>query len=118
MSYTEREALNKMVRHEEGTQTGNTADTYSNILDWDTRVLSSKTLILANTGANSLDYQVITRAAYNGTDFVETSGSLAAGDTIKIVLNSYYARVIVKVKSTTAGSATSYQLDYCARGVM
>ena len=66
---------------------------------------------LKNSGAtNSLDYQVLSYADYEGTvPYTEVSGTLAAGDMVQIALTTKkVARLKVQVKSTTAGSATTY----------
>jgi len=99
----------------EGYTTGTTTDSYANALNWtNAEKYLHKTIILKNTGdTNSLDYQVLVYAHNDGNAYTETSGSLAAGDVVKIVLNNHYARVVVQVKSSTAGASTSYRIDYC-----
>jgi len=108
----------KLREYTEDSTKGETQDDYATILDWDTRVWSSKTLILTNTGTESLDYEFYVRSKFDGKDYLETSGSLSAGDIAKIGLNMFYSRVSVRVKSSTAGSPTTYQLDYNARILM
>jgi len=108
----------KLRGYTEDTVSGETTDSYDTILDWDTRGWSSKTLILSNTGTESLDYECYVRSKLDGKDYLETSGSLAAGDIAKIGLNMFYSRVQVRVKSSTSGSPTTYQLDYNARILM
>jgi len=93
--------------------TGTTADDWASALDWTVVYYLHKTITIKNTGSNSMDYKVITRAVTDGSDYEETSGSLSAGDILKVVLNNHYYRVIIKVKSTTAGASTSYRIDYC-----
>ena len=98
----------------EATTSGNTTDSFTTALDWDTRYRGKKTIIIKNTGtANSLDYEVYTRAYYDGgVDYQETTGTLAPGDVAKVVLDDVYARVFVDVKSTNTGNPTSYRIDY------
>jgi len=108
----------KLRGYTEDSTSGETTDSYATILDWDTRIWSSKTLILTNTGTESLDYECYVRSKLDGKDYLETSGSLASGDIAKIGLNMFYSRVQVKVKSSTAGSPTTYRLDYNARILM
>lgn len=95
--------------------TGTTTDSWANALEW-TGAMNylHKTIIIKNTGdTNSMDYKVIIKAHATGSEYEETSGTLAAGDVAKIVLNNHYAHVIVQVKSSTAGSPTDYRIDYC-----
>ena len=94
--------------------TGTTTDSYADALVWSTAYyFLHKTIIIKNTHAsNSLDYRVYVRAKSDGADYLETSGTLAAGDVVKIVLNNWYNVVKVQVKSTTAGAAATYRIDY------
>jgi len=98
-----------------GSTTGTTEDSYTDALIWGgVRKYLHKTIIIKNTGdTNSLDYKVLVEAHTGGLQYEETSGSLAAGDIVKIVLNNHYSRIIVQVKSSTAGASTTYQIDYC-----
>jgi len=98
-----------------GTTTGTTTDSWANALSWTGAYkFLHKTIIIKNTGdTNSLDYKVIVRAYGGGNDYQETSGSLAAGDVVKIVFNNHYVEIVVQVKSSTAGASTTYQIDYC-----
>jgi len=100
--------------YEWSTVSGTTTDAWANAKNW-TRAekLLSKTCILKNTGAtNSLDYKVLVYAYTDGNEYTETSGTLAPGDVVKVILNNWYRQVKIQVKSTTAGAATTYRLDY------
>jgi hypothetical protein len=96
------------------TLTGTTTDSYTNALDWACHGFNNKTILLKNTHtSNSLKYKVLVYAYSGGIEYEEVSETtLAAGDIAKIVLNYAYDVVKVQVKSATAGSAATYQLDY------
>ena len=96
-------------------KTGTTTDDWVNAVDWtDAQKFTLKTILIKNTGdTNSMDYKIIVQAYDGGIEWEETSGSLAAGDVAKIHLNNHYSRVVVQVKSSTAGSPTDYRIDYC-----
>ena len=95
-----------------GSGTGTSTDAGVLALDWDCGNIHYKTLLLENThGANDIDYSVAVYAEYNGRAHVETSGTLTPGDTARIALNNFYARVVVTVSSTVGGSHGTYQID-------
>jgi len=99
-----------------GRAEGVTTDDYKTALDWDTRGLNKKTIVLKNTGSNSLDFTVDTYANESGVAYMEIpETTLSAGDVYKIVLNDVYARVVVSVKSTVSGSSTNYEIDWFGR---
>jgi len=95
------------------TVTGTTTDAWADAKDWvDAQKFLHKTLILKNIGAaNSLDYQVLVYAYKDGNEYKETSGTLAPGNIVKLILNNWYRQVKFQVKSTTAGAPTDYRLD-------
>ena len=96
-----------------GTESGTTTDAYATILTWDTSGMDKKELILKNTGTNSLNLTVIERAYKDGNDYkVRDDVSVAAGDVDRSVIENYVQQVVVQVKSTTAGSATTFTLNY------
>ena len=103
--------------YEEASDTGTTTNAWVNALDWDTREMSDKTILLTNTDAvNSLDYRVYTRAYYTGQDFLEVAATtLAPGAQARVVLNNEYARVIVQVIDTAAPNHAAYQIDRIGR---
>ena len=96
-----------------GSYGGTTTDSYTNALDWsDADKFLHKTILIKNTGdTNNMDYKVLVYVVDGGIAYEETSGTLAPGDVAKIVLNNWYSRVVVQVKSSTAGASTSYQVD-------
>lgn len=91
---------------------GDTVDAYVEIADLDTRWMGESNLTIANTGlTNSLDYKVMGSNDYNlGVMHEITENAVATGDSDMVILRRH-ARVKVYVKSTSAGNATSYQLD-------
>jgi len=94
---------------------GTTTDNYADALDWDTRGLGWKTIVIKNThSANSMLYKILIRCEYdNGNDLEEvTETTLAAGDDARNALNNSYARVKVQVKAATAGSQATFDIDY------
>jgi len=95
-------------------KSGTTTDSWLNALDWgDAQKYTLKTILIKNTGdTNAMDYKVIVQAYDGGIEYEETSGTLNPGDIVKITLNNWYSRVIVQVKSSTAGNATTYRIDY------
>ena len=95
-----------------GTKTGTTTNSYADALDWDTRNIHDKTIMLKNTGSNALDYKLLSYAIITGIDFEETAGSLEAGGIAKFALSNPYARIKLQVKSTVADSHTTYEIDY------
>ena len=103
--------------YEEASDTGTTTNAWANALDWDTREMSDKTILLTNTDAiNSLNYRVYTRAYYTGQDFLEVAAAtLAPGAQARVVLNNEYARAIVQVIDTAAPNHAAYQIDRIGR---
>ena len=100
---------------DEGTLPGITTDAYANALDWITRGMGNKTIVLKNTHpANGLTFQVLGRGDYYfGQDAeVIAPAPVNAGDVALITLNNAYARVIVQVKATVPGNQATWQLDY------
>jgi len=93
---------------------GSTGDTYADALDWRCRELGMKTIIIGNTGSNSLHYKILVRAEYEEGQDVEdvAETTLAAGSSAIWYYAGYaLARIKVQVKSATAGSPTTYQID-------
>jgi len=101
----------------EDSDTGTTTNAWADALDWDTREMSDKTILLTNTdGANSLDYRVYTRAYYTGQDFLEVAvATLAPAAQARVALNNQYARVIVQVIDTAPPAHATYQIDWIGR---
>jgi len=103
--------------YEEGSDTGVTTNAWADALNWDTREISNKTILLTNTDAvNSLDYRVYTRAYYTGQDFVEmAAATLAPAAQTRVVLNNHYSRVIVQVVDTAPPAHADYEIDWIGR---
>jgi len=101
----------------EDSDTGTTTNAWADALDWDTREMSDKTILLTNTDAvNSLNYRVYTRAYYTGQDFPEVAAAtLAPAAQARIALNNQYARVIVQVIDTAPPAHATYQIDWIGR---
>jgi|GEM_PF-1643932 len=94
--------------------TGTTSDSYDDALSWTVYGLSGKTIAIKNThSSNALKYKILTYVYPGGTEFEEVSEtSLSAGSSIKHTIGYPCARVIVQVKSSTAGNAATYQIEY------
>ena len=103
--------------YEEDSDTGTTTNAWAEALDWDTRELSDKTILLTNTDpANSLNYRVYTRTYYNGLNFLEVAAAtLAPAAQARVALNNEYARVIVQVIDTAPPAHADYQIDWIGR---
>jgi len=99
---------------EEATVSGITTNAYVTALDWDTRALGSKIIVIGNThGANALRYRVYTRAYYTGLDGPEVDETvLAAGAVDKITLAYTYSRVKIEVIDDVALTHATYEIDY------
>ena len=96
-----------------GSYSGTTTDNWVNAVDWtDAKKFLHKTILIKNTGdTNSMDYKVLVYVVDGGLSYEETSGTLGPGDIVKITLNNWYSRVVIQVKSSTAGASTTYQID-------
>jgi len=96
-----------------GSFTGTTTDDWTDAHDWTAaHRYIHKTIIIKNTGdTNSMDYRVLVYAVDDGIAYEETSGTLGPGDVAKINLNDWYNRIVIQVKSTTAGASTTYRID-------
>lgn len=93
------------------TTSGGTSSSYVSALDWKCLLYQKKTIILKNTGSNSLKYKVLTYAYIDGSDYEEVAETtLVAGDTAEIILSYTYAQVVIQVKD--AGTHTTYRIDY------
>jgi len=96
----------------ENSVSGTTTDSYQNALVWNCSPYLYKTIFIKNTGSNDMDYRVFTEVYAGGIQYLETSGTLAPDDVAKVVLNNLYTRIIIQVRSSTAGNSTTYQIDY------
>jgi len=94
--------------------TGTTSDSYAEALSWTVYGLSGKTIAIKNThSSNALKYKILTYIYPGGTSFTEVGEtSLSAGSSVKHTIGYPCARVIVQVKSSTAGNAATYQIEY------
>ena len=103
--------------YEEDTDTGITTNAWADALDWATREMSDKTILLTNTDpANSLDYRVYTRAYYTGQNFLEVAAAtLAPAAQARIALNNHYARVLVQVIDTAPPAHADYEINWIGR---
>ena len=100
-------------------ETGNTTNDYVSVLDWDTRFLRDKSILLKNThGSNGLKYKLLTQFYYGGVDHEEVAEqTLAFGDEVTFQYLKPYARMKLQVKAAVAESQASYQVDYIGYGV-
>ena len=99
------------------TLNGTTTNSYVAAADVDVRGCNWKTFILTNTdGSNALDYKCQVSSAPKGRggqledEVAETE--LSAAGKARIRIRHSYSRIILWVKSATAGNHATYQLDY------
>ncbi len=104
--------LDVLKYFKEGTAEGETTNEWTIALDWDTRNILFKTLLLKNEGGYSLDFQFITRVTYHGNDYIEVADTLEPGDMFKASVNTACARIIIKVKSTEMDKPTTWRVEY------
>jgi len=98
---------------------GTTTDAYVSALDWRSCAgWNSKSIVVANTGdTNSMTYKAYLYTLidsdyyYLYSDLGQEEFDVVADDSDILHFNYAYDRVIVLVKSTSAGSATTYKLD-------
>lgn len=102
-----------------GQETGETTNDYVSALDWDTRFLRDKSILLKNTDdANGLKYKLLTQFYYGGEDYEEVSErTLALGDTVTFQYLKPYACVKLQVKAEVADSQADYLVEYIGYGV-
>jgi hypothetical protein len=102
-----------------GQETGNTTNAYVTALDWDTRFLRDKSMLLKNThGSNDLKYKLLVLFYYGGADHEEVAEhSLAFGEDVTFQYLKPYARIKLQLKAAVADSQASYQVDYIGYGV-
>lgn len=90
-----------------------TTDVLSDVATLDISMFDEVTIMIKNTGANSADMEVYTKANSTGSiEYLEYSARLAPNDVVKVVLNGRYASAIVRAKSTTAGSPTTLRVEW------
>jgi hypothetical protein len=95
---------------------GNTVDAYKAILSFSCLGYSKKTLFLAcNHASNDLQYRIRGYAKSGSSYYNELWGetTLAHGDMQPFVIESLYSVITVEAKSTIAGKASSFKMDYC-----
>lgn len=92
--------------------TGTTTDSYVEALEVDSRFASDSTFVITNTGgANSLDYDVLVYSNHaSGKPFTTTSGTISHSDEDEVILVRH-SKIVVRVKSSSAGNHTTYQID-------
>lgn len=99
----------------EGSTSGTTTNSYVDVLTLDLKEKPVATIHIKNTGStNSIDYELLSYAYSSGSvSSSETSGTLSPGDVASLnISDKLYAKVSVQVKSTTAGSASDYLIEY------
>jgi len=90
-------------------KTGTTTDDWETVFNEYCGDFSTKIVYVRNTGANSLDYEIIGDLDDLGEDDVSvTSGSLASGDVLVAEITRNYYKLKLRVRSTTAGASTDY----------
>lgn len=94
--------------------TGTTTDAYATAVSIDTRRVKKLALTIQNTGANSLNVQLLSRTYFGGLiDYTEfTDVTITAGNSLRYFEVNFPAEMIVQVKSTAAGFPTTYQIEY------
>ena len=98
---------------------GTTTDAYATALDWRSCAgWNSKSIVVANTGeANDLTYKAYLYGLsssdyyYLYSDLGQEEFIVQESDEDIVHFNYAYDRIIVLVKSASAGNATTYQLD-------
>ena len=82
-------------------------------LQWDTSLLKADKLlvVIANTGANSMDYKLFSKADPNGTSIVERTATIDAGASEMVTLESPKAWISVDVVATDGTNATSFEIQ-------
>lgn len=102
-----------------GQETGETTNDYVSALDWDTRFLRDKSILLKNTdNANGLNYKLLTQFYHGGEDYEELSErTLALGDSVTFQYTKPYACMKLQVKAAAADSQADYLVEYIGYGV-
>ena len=102
-----------------GQETGVTTNAYASALDWDTRFLRDKSILLKNTdAANGLKYKLLTQFYYGGEDYEEVAERiLALGTTVTFQYTKPYARLKLQVVAEVADSQADYLVEYIGYGV-
>lgn len=94
--------------------TGVTTDTYVTALSWPSLGFGRKVITIENTDStNSLLYKILCYAHKDGIDHEEVAETtLAKGDDDKITLENPWAKILIQVKSASAGNSADYAIDY------
>jgi hypothetical protein len=103
--------------------TGTTGNAYASVLKWPCIGIGKKTIVVENTGSESMTLRVYSRAYPGGIDlpaaiYNDEAGdpvytrALEAGDIQPLRFNNAYAELEVQLKSTVEETPTTYQVDY------
>ena len=92
--------------------TGSTTDNWQEVLRWACMYINKKTIIVSNTGSNSMDVQINVTAHADSVEHIKYNTTIDAGKSSEFILNDAYAQIIIKTKSTTSGSPTTFVIDY------
>lgn len=97
-----------------GTTDGSTTAVYVDVLDWETKHVSLKRILLKNTDStNGLKYKLLCYMYPSGDSYEEVAEkTLAKGETAKFTYTKPFARMILQVKDASGGSHADYQIDY------
>ena len=91
--------------------TGTTVNTSTEVIDLDTRQFKDTEFIIANTGLNSLYYNIKVRNEFDdGADFTVFSNEVAAADKDEAILVRH-ARVFIDVNSHITDQHTTYSIS-------
>ena len=91
--------------------TGPTVNAATEIIDLDTRQFKDTEFIIANTGLNSLYYNIKVRNEFDGgADFTVFSNEVAASDKDEAILVRH-ARVFIDVNSYVSDQHTTYSIS-------
>ena len=95
--------------------TGTTTDSYVVAYSANLQWAQNTTIVITNTGAtNSLTYDVrVYSHEASGKPYTTTSDDVAPSDSDQIIL-AKHSKVEVRVKSTSSGASTDFQIDSIA----
>jgi len=106
-----------MWKVDRGTQSGTTAATYTNALDWKTHDLGAKTILLKNTdGTASLKYRLLGYVSEGGiARELVAETTLLAGEVAEFHYDHQWHSLLLVLKDGTGHAA--YAVDYEGQGV-
>lgn len=106
--------------------TGITTNDYADAMDWITRSISRKSILLKNTHiANGLKYKLLTQMTLaiskDTQDPVQdekvSEEILDAGDVAEFLYTRSYAKMILQVRAEDADNQATYRIDRLGEGI-